>query len=111
MKHIIILLFLAVAALAQSSTHSATLTWADTTNPAGTTYNVYRAAGSCSASMTFASIASGVTVKTYVDTTVQPGAYCYYVKASFGGAESVPSKQAGAAIPTDAPSGLSIVVR
>jgi fibronectin type 3 domain-containing protein len=111
MKHIIILLFLAVAALAQTSTHSATLAWTDTSNPAGTTYSVYRASGLCSASPTFTKIASAVAVKTYVDTTVQPGAYCYQVTAIFGGVESGPSNQAGAPVPTDAPSGLSIVVR
>lgn len=33
------------AGLFAQSNHSATLTWNDTTNPAGTTYNVYRATG------------------------------------------------------------------
>lgn len=98
------------AALFAQSNHSATLTWSDTTNPAGTTYNVYRATGACAAGLTFTDIAPGVAVKTYVDSTVTPGVYCYQVTAVLNGVESAPSNQAGAPVPPNAPS-LTVVVK
>ena len=97
-------------ALAQS-THSATLTWQDTLNPAGTTYNVYRATGLCSGTPTFAKIATGLTVKTYLDSTVTPGNYCYQVTATFNAIESAPSNSAPAAVPSFAPSALGVTVQ
>jgi hypothetical protein len=104
------LLLFASPAFAQT-THQATLTWTDTLNPAGTTYTVSRATGLCSGTPTFSTIASAVTVKTYVDTTVTPGNYCYEVEASFNGVLSAPSNSVLAAIPAFSPTALSVVVQ
>lgn len=96
---------------AQAATHSVTLTWADTSNPTGTTYNVYRAVGLCSGTPTFSKIASAVAVKTYTDTTVTPGNYCFQVTANFNGAESVPSNSVNPNVPAFAPSSLTFTVQ
>lgn len=105
-----LLLLLAVALQAQT-THKVTLTWQDTLNPAGTTYSVYRATGLCSGTPVFSKIASALTTKTYEDTTVQPGNYCYAVTASLNGMESAQSNTALAPVPTFAPSALSVTVQ
>lgn len=112
LKRLLLLsLFASTFLLGQTTTHSATLTWVDTQNPAtGTTYSVYRVTGLCSGSPTFAKIATALAVKTYVDTTVQPGPYCFQVTATFNAVESAPSGSAAAAIPAFAPSGLTIQV-
>jgi hypothetical protein len=92
--------------------HSVTLTWADTLNPAtGTTYSVYRAPGLCSGSPVYAKLATALTGKTYEDSTVSPGNYCYVVTASYQGMESAHSNTALAPVPSFAPTGLSVVVR
>jgi hypothetical protein len=71
--------------------HTATLTWIDTLNPAGTTYNVYRATGQCP-SPAFSRIASGLPGSSYVDATIVPNQiYCYEVSAVSGGTESLKS--------------------
>lgn len=72
------------------SAHNAILTWQDTVNPAGTTYNVYRASGTCASPSTFTLIASGIMAHTYTDIGVPPGNYCYQVTAVNGGLESGP---------------------
>lgn len=106
---LIALLLLARVAFGQTPpTHSATLTWQDALNPAGTTYNPYRATGLCSGTPVFSKLASGITVKTYVDATVTPGNYCYEVTADFMGMESAPSNMAPAAIPSFPPTGLTV---
>jgi len=64
------------------------LTWADKVYPARTTYNVYRGVGMCSGTPTFSKLASGLTAKTYQDTTVIPGDYCYAVTVQLNGIES-----------------------
>lgn len=92
-------------------THSVTLTWADTQNPAGTVYNVYRATGLCSGNPSFSKIATALAAKTFSDTTVQVGAYCYYVTASLNNAESAPSVSAPATILPFPPDGLKIQVQ
>src|SRR5574337_1472862 len=97
-KHILSSVFIGLNLFVQSQ-HSATLTWTDTQNPTGTTYSVYRATGLCSGTPTFNKIASAVAVLTYVDTTVQPGNYCYEVTATFNGMESTPSNTASAPVP------------
>ncbi len=97
--------------LAAAQTHSATLTWVDTSNPAGTTYSVYRATGLCSGTPTFSKIASALTVKTYVDTTVAPGNYCFSVTATFAGVESAQSNTAGAPVPSFTPTSLAVTVQ
>ncbi len=96
---------------AQTQTHSATLTWQDTANPAGTTYSVYRSTGLCSGTPMFSKLATGLTAKTYVDETVQPGNYCYQVTAMFNSVESAPSNSAHAPVPSFAPGQLSVTVK
>jgi hypothetical protein len=107
------LLFLLAAGLMFGQTaHSVTLNWTDTLNPAGTTYNVYRAAGPCSGTPTFSKItATPLTDKTYVDTAVQPGPYCYVATAMFNSVESAYSDSALASVPTFAVKSLTIVVK
>jgi hypothetical protein len=104
-------LLLTVSALAAQTTHSVTLTWVDASNPTGTTYNVYRASGLCSGTPVFSKIASAVAVKTFSDTTVTPGNYCYAVTASLSGAESAQSNTVNPAIQPFAPTGLSFTVQ
>lgn len=80
------------------------LTWTDNANPSGTTYSVKRATGICSGTPNFSTLASGVAAKTYEDTTVTVGNYCYVVTATFGGLESAPSNTAGAPVLPKPPS-------
>jgi hypothetical protein len=103
------LLLIASAMGLAAQTHSATLTWTDTLNPAGTTYSVYRATGLCSGSPTFSKIASAIVPKTYQDTTVTPGNYCFQATAAFNSVESAPSNSASAAVPSFAPTSLVVV--
>lgn len=109
-KLVILLLICAAIGLAQT-THSVTLTLVDNLNPAGTTYTFYRATGLCSGTPTFAKIATAVAVKTFQDTTVTPGNYCYAATATFQGMESGMSPTASAAVPSFPPSALSVVVQ
>ncbi len=109
MKLILIAILTSVA-LAQM-THKVTLTWVDDRNPAGTTYSVYRAPGLCSGTPTFAKIGTAVTAKTYEDTTVQPGNYCYAVTATLNGMESAQSNTALAPVPSFPPTALSVTVQ
>lgn len=107
----IVLLF-AIPAHAQATTHSVALTWADTLNPAtGTTYSVYRATGLCSGTPVFSKIASAIAVKTYTDTTVTPGNYCYAVSATVGGMESPLSSSVLAPVPAFSPTALTETVQ
>lgn len=102
-------LFLLGTAFAQQ-THSVSLAWQDTANPTGTTYNVYRATGLCSGTPTFSKLATAVTVKTYTDSTVTTGNYCYQVTAVFQGSESVPSNSVNPNVPAFPPTGLTFTV-
>jgi hypothetical protein len=111
MKLLIALLLLTAALFAQATTHSVTLTWTDTLNPAGTVYTVYRSTGLCSGSPVFSKIASAVAAKTYQDSTVIPGNYCYQVSATANSVESAPSNTALAPVPSFAPQQLSIIVQ
>ena len=83
-------------------THSVVLTWTASPDAAANpslTYNAYRLTGACSATATFTKINTApIASVTFTDTSVAPGAYCYYVTASLNGIESVPSNQAAAAI-------------
>jgi len=92
-------------------THSATLTWVDTQNPTGTTYNVYRATGLCSGTPVFSKLQAGVTVLTYTDSTVTPGNFCYQVTATSLGIESAASNTAQAPVPNFAPTNLQVTVK
>lgn len=108
---LITVFLLTLGTLFSQTTHSATLAWSDTLNPAGTTYNVYRATGLCSGSPVFSKIVSAITVKTYQDTTVTPGNYCYQVTATLNGSESGPSNSASASVPAFAPSALNVTIQ
>ena len=111
MKRIALVFLLFALVAAAQTTHSVTLTWADTLNPAGTTYSIYRATGLCSGTPVFSKVASAITVKTYQDTTVQPGNYCYTATATINGMESAQSNTALAPVPSFAPTGLSVTVQ
>lgn len=103
---------MAILGIAQATQHSVTLTWTDTLNPStGTTYSVYRATGLCSGTPTFSKIATALATKTYQDSTVIPGNYCYEVTASVNGMESAPSNTALAPVPSFPPTGLNIQVQ
>lgn len=91
LKALAVLLLLSMSAFAQAATHSVTLSWVDASNPAGTTYNVYRATGLCGGTPTFSKLASALTVKTFADTTIVPGNFCYQVTAVVTAIEGPPS--------------------
>ena len=93
--HLCLHFVLAVSAFAA---HTVTLTWTDTLNPIGTTYNVSRATGLCSGTPAFSGIAAALTTMTYVDSTVTVGNYCYVVTATSNGATSANSNSAPAVI-------------
>lgn len=83
--------------------HSVELTWTDDLNPAGTTYNLYRAETACTGTPLFAKIVNSIAPKTYTDANVLAlHTYCYYVTA-FNGLESSPSNSSLAVIPADPP--------
>lgn len=110
MKTIFALVLFAAAVMAQT-TRSVTLNWTDTRNPAGTTYNVFKAPAACSANPTnFVKIASGIAPKTYLDPGVPIGSYCYYVTAVYNTMESSPSPQAVAAVGPFPPEGVTLSV-
>jgi hypothetical protein len=93
--------------------HSATLTWTDTTNPAGTTYSVYRAPGLCTTTPvpTWAKVTTTpLTTKTWADTAVVPGNYCYSITATYTGLESGKSVPALASIPSFIPTAVSAIL-
>jgi hypothetical protein len=105
-------LLLAAVSCPGQTTHSVTLNWnAPSDATAGTTYSVYRAPGPCTGTPVMAKIVSAIVPRTYVDTTVAPGPYCYAVTAVAGGAESVYSNLAPAVVPSFAPSSLTIIVQ
>lgn len=107
------LLFIAIFLVLQAygQAHKVTLTWQDSKNPSGTTYSVYRAPGLCSGSPVFAKIATGVAAKTFEDSTVQPGNYCYAVTATFNGVESAQSNTTQAPVPAFPPEQLTNTVQ
>jgi uncharacterized membrane protein len=110
MRIALAILILAACAAAQT-THKVTLVWQDTLNPAGTTYSVYRATGLCSGTPAWAKLAAAVTLKTYEDSTVTPGNYCYQVTATANGMESAPSNTSLAPVPSFPPTSLQITVQ
>lgn len=88
MKYLALLsVFLAVPMFAQAAPKGVNLSWTDSTNPTSTTYTVYRSPGLCSGTPAWASIASGLTVKTYRDLP-GIGQFCYKVDAVNAGIES-----------------------
>ena len=112
MKTFACLLLLAVSLGAQ--TRSVVLTWADTQNPAGTTYNVYRAPGACPTSGTPAYVnitATPLAVKTFTDPVAIGTTNCYSVTAVSGTTESLKAVPVVAVAGPFLVTGLSVVVQ
>ena len=109
-------LMFAVSGFGQSS-HSVALTWVASSDAASNptlTYAVYRASVACPASGSPTGLTKLVAVSatTYTDTAVSVGqTYCYIVRASLNGSESVDSNTAGGTIPIAPVTGLSITVK
>lgn len=100
LKIVIAALCLSVGALAQAPSHSVTLSWnppADATS--ASTVTVFRAAGACTGTPSFSSLASTQPMTApYVDSTVTVGTFCYAVQHNLGGAVSVNSNLAPATV-------------
>ena len=121
MKKLILLLGIGFGTAAQTL-HTATLSWTDPNNPAGMTYNVYRASGACAATTTFPTTpinTAPITALTYTDSGMAPGTYCYVITAVAvttvaGGTvnlESLPSVASTDSIVPFAPVGVTIKVK
>lgn len=112
MKHLIALLALASALAAQTG-RTVALAWQDAVNPPATQYNVYKAASACTGTPTFAKLnAAPVATKSYNDSGVGPGTYCYRVTAVLAGfPESAPSATVDASVGLASPSGLTITIQ
>ena len=102
-------LLFAFAALAFGQTRTVVLTW-DHTDPVPiVTFNVYRATGACptvAVPIPTKLNAVPVVAKTYTDSNVAYGVYCYQVRAFAGGLESVPSNDAQGDAAPGAPTNL-----
>lgn len=109
MKYLIALL-LALPLAAQTTTFKATVAWDDALNPAGVVYDLERALGGCAGTPAFASIATDLTAKTYVNQPLQPGKYCYRVTAKVNGALSTGNPTAEGTVPAFTPSNLRITI-
>ena len=84
------------------------LTWADSINPPGATYNVYRAPGVCSESSRFEKLTPvPLAVRTHQDAP-GPGSWCYRVTALVGAIESAPCSSVTAVVQPAAPTGLTV---
>ena len=90
------------------ATRSVSLAWTHSA-PAGLTYNMYRASGSCTPRPTMWTKlnTAPITAMSYLDQNVALGSWCYYVTAVGGGLESGPSNDAGAAVAPRPPEGLN----
>jgi hypothetical protein len=81
--------------------HTASLNWTAASDAvAGSTYNVYRAAGSCPATapgtLTWTKLtATSISSLSFTDSTITVGAWCYYVTQVQVSIESLPSVPAG----------------
>ncbi|MEN6533698.1 MAG: fibronectin type III domain-containing protein [Bryobacteraceae bacterium] len=115
MRFIAILFAVAFSAFAQndaSTTDAKTvsLAWEDARNPAGVSYSVYRSNSTCSATSLFVKVAT-VPAKSYEDTGLAPGNYCYRVTAALNSLESTPSNSVDVTIPLHPPVALSATVK
>jgi len=95
---------------------TATLTWQQLSPlPTGTTVNVYRCAGTCTALTAFTPLVTGIAptaqgaTATYVDSSVVSGTYSYYV-ATVNGAQVSASSIVSGTLPLPAPTGLTVTV-
>lgn len=77
---------------------SVQVTWTASVTPS-VTYNVYRAALSCTSATSFSKLnTSPINTTSYTDSTVAPGTYCYYATSFLSPQESVPSNKGEATI-------------
>lgn len=111
MKLIAILFVVAFPAFAQNDASAAdaktvSLAWEDARNPTGVSYSVYRSNSVCSVTSLFVKVAS-VPAKSYEDTNVAPGNYCYRVTAALNSLESAPSNSVDWTVPLYPPTALS----
>jgi hypothetical protein len=108
-----ILIIILLSVVASAAGRTVTLTWQDTQNPTGTTYNVYKGVGDCATSnLAFVKINTApVAALTYTESNVATGQYCYYVTAFGGGMESAPSNKAPALATPYAATVLVVVVQ
>ena len=105
-----LILLLTVTAFAQTG-RTVTLVWDDLLNGASATWNVKRASASCASSPTFTTLASNVSVKTYQDTNVLPGTYCYALSANVSGLESANSSPAAAVVIPFPPTFVTVTIQ
>lgn len=83
------------------------LSWADTVNPTGSTYHVYRAPGACSAASTFAKVTDLPSLSKSLADAPGAGTWCYQVTAVVDGVESEPSAPLTVKTKPAAPTGLT----
>lgn len=108
-----LILWMLVLSLAfgQSTTRQLDISWTDSDNPTGTTYDVHRAAktaGSCGTPVKVN--AASLTTKTYSDSVV-PGVYCYWIVATAPGAPASPMSDPGeGTVPTFKPSAPTVTI-
>lgn len=107
----LLLTLLLALPLPAQTVHSVKVTWTDTANPAGTTYNIYKASAACSSSPTLTKLNTApVTTQSYTDANVAPGTYCYAATAvNTQGDESARSNQGPATI-APPPNAITITV-
>jgi len=80
--------------------HSVALTWADTQNPPGASYNIYRYQGKCWQNKYLYTNLGNVSATNYLDPTVISGkTYCFYVTAVINKLESGPSNKVRVNVP------------
>lgn len=93
-----------------TQTRNVTLNW-NHTDPT-VSFNLYRAPADCASNPTnFAKInAAPITTKSYTDSAVAYGVYCYRATATANGRESIPSNTAEAAVDPKEPTGLQTVI-
>lgn len=116
-ERVVLMKEVTIAAGQTQSTHSVKLTWADGVNASGTTYNAYKASGTCPASGTPPGATkvntTAITGLTFTESGIAvSGTFCYYVTAVGPGGESAGSNTAAAVIPAPPapPTNLTIQV-
>ena len=108
-----LLLFVIAYAIAsgQSVSYVADLTWPDARNPAGTQYKIFRAPGQCGATGQKLQQVATVTTKSYADTTVTPGLWCYQIVSTINGADGQASDLVPGSIPPFKVEGITFSFR
>ena len=117
MKKLILFLF-AFTLPAIAATHSVTLNWTAGTDDTG--FIVYRASGTCPATVSSNPVTTGftavstinsATTTNYIDTAVTYGTYCYFVVGTAGGLVSVPSNTVNPSVLPFPATGLTVTVQ